>query len=49
VENNYRDIESIDVKKLFINGAIRDEGRVYPNKEWGYGKVNIYQVFDNLR
>lgn len=25
----------------FINGAERD-GRIYPNREWGYGKLNLY-------
>lgn len=26
-------------------GALRDEGESYPNRQWGYGKLNVYEVF----
>ena len=32
-----------------IRGAEKEEGISYPNKEWGYGKLNIYEVFNSLR
>lgn len=49
MENNYADMDSLAVKKFLIGGAVQDEGRVYPNREWGYGKLNLYEVFNNLR
>ena len=30
-------------------GAVRLESRVYPNREWGYGTLNLYQTFEQLR
>lgn len=36
------------VKGEFIRGAVEDAGRLYPNREWGYGKLNLTQTFLNL-
>ena len=33
---------------FFIRGADRNEGLAYPNREWGYGTLNMYQVFQRL-
>ena len=32
------------VKRLFTATAVRDRGE-YPNREWGYGKLDLYGVF----
>ena len=48
-ERNYLDIDSATVKKFLISGTVRSIDRNYPNREWGYGKLNIYEVFDNMR
>ena len=37
-----------DIKNLLIRGAQRDPGNVYPNREWGYGRLNIYQAFTSF-
>lgn len=37
------------IKALMIKGAKRDPNIKYPNKEWGFGILDIYQVFDSLR
>ncbi len=37
------------MKSLLISGCVRDEGIAYPNEQWGYGKLNLYRVFDFLR
>lgn len=34
-----------ELKNLLIRGAQRDDSLTYPNQEWGYGALNIYQVF----
>ena len=34
-----------DIKNILIRGAVREPGQEYPNREWGYGKLNIYRSF----
>lgn len=29
-------------------GAVRQNGMLYPNREWGYGTLNLYHVFETL-
>lgn len=36
------------VKNYLQSGARRDEGVVYPNPEWGYGRVDLYHTFELL-
>ncbi|MDO5540076.1 MAG: S8 family peptidase [Eubacteriales bacterium] len=36
------------VKDYLTRGAIRQENLVYPNREWGYGALNLYRVFETL-
>ena len=43
------DIDSKDIKKYLIRGAKRDNFQEYPNQNWGYGKIDIYNVFSILR
>ena len=48
-ENGVRYFSSADVKTYFIRGANRDRSRTYPNREWGFGTLNLYGVFRNLQ
>jgi hypothetical protein len=32
-----------------IRGARRELDIQYPNRDWGYGILDIYNVFDSLR
>lgn len=36
------------VKHYLSRGAVRESGRIYPNPEWGYGKVDLYHTFELL-
>lgn len=36
------------VKHYLSRGALREVGRVYPNQEWGYGRVDLYHTFELL-
>ena len=47
-QNVYSTANTLDVKSLLILGAKRESGRSYPNPEWGYGAVDIYNVFASL-
>lgn len=40
-----RYFSSNEMKSYFIRGAVRNPALTYPNREWGYGILNVYQVF----
>jgi len=48
VENNEEEVSGREVKNYFIRGAARDSDLFYPNREWGYGRLDVAGVFDNL-
>ena len=37
------------IKSILIRGARRDLNRVYPNNEWGYGALDLYNSFEQMR
>ena len=37
------------LKSLLILGAQRKDGEEYPSREWGYGTLDLYNVFDRIR
>ena len=37
--------DSFTMRNYLIRGAIREAGMSYPNREWGYGRLNIEGVF----
>ena len=49
VRGNYSRITPGDIKSILIRGATRDVQRLYPNREWGYGRLNLYDAFSSLR
>lgn len=48
VRGNLSAANTADVKSEFIRGAVQDPGQLYPNREWGYGKLNLARTFLNL-
>ncbi|MBQ1240917.1 MAG: S8 family peptidase, partial [Lachnospiraceae bacterium] len=42
-------MNSSTIKTYLIRGADRNPSRTYPNREFGYGTLNLYQAFLNLR
>lgn len=46
--NNYY-MNSAAVKTYLIRGAKRNPALTYPNREFGYGTLDLYQAFLNLR
>ena len=38
-------LTAYETKIYLIRGASRREDLVYPNREWGYGSLNLYQAF----
>ena len=49
VRGNYTDITSAEVKNVLIRGASRDSKRTYPDKAFGWGRLNLYQAFEDFR
>ena len=37
------------IRTYLIRGASKRKGDVYPNEEWGYGKLDLYGVYDSIR
>ncbi len=48
VEGNNIVVESREIKNYFIRGAARSFDMTYPNREWGYGRLNMVGTFDAL-
>lgn len=46
---NNTSILTAEIQNELIRGANRVSGREYPNREWGYGTLNLYQTFEQLR
>ena len=45
---NYTSITGNDVNTLIMRGASRTSGELYPNPVWGYGKLDLYNLFQLL-
>lgn len=37
------------IKNYFIIGAERKDGLLYPNREWGYGQLNLLGIFNEIK
>ena len=49
IRGNLPDMSTIEMKNLILRGAKRNIDVVYPNRDWGYGILDIFNVFDALR
>ena len=41
--------DSIQIRNLLTLGTERTANEVYPNRTWGYGRLNLYRAFEELR
>lgn len=48
IEGNEIKMRTAYIKNYLIRGAIRDRNITYPNTQWGYGKVNVYEAFTTI-
>ena len=44
-----RYLSTYEMKNLLIRGAARNQDLFYPNREWGYGQLNLYNTFETMR
>lgn len=49
VRENAREVNTVDVKNFLIRGARRTTSSIYPNREVGYGTLDLYRAFLILR
>lgn len=49
VRNNYSNLDTVGIKKFLIRGARRNPQILYPNRDWGYGIVDIFNTFNVFR
>ena len=49
IRGNASTMNCVEVKNLLIRGCKRENIREYPNKEWGYGALDVYRSFQILR
>lgn len=47
--NNDLTINTTSAKSMLIRGARRNPNFIYPNREWGYGMLDLYNSFLQLR
>lgn len=49
VKGNYPGIDTGEVKEFLIRGAKQSPRLQYPNRDWGFGAIDIFNVFNTLR
>lgn len=49
IRGNQPTMNTIDMKMFMIRGARRNVDIKYPNRDWGYGILDVYNIFDILR
>ena len=42
-------LNGVEIKNYLIRGAVREQREIWPNRELGFGKLNIYETFEELR
>lgn len=48
VRGNQTQMDTLQIKNFLIRGARRDTSVVYPNRDWGYGILDVYNAFSIL-
>jgi hypothetical protein len=49
VKGNITSMSTVIMKNLMIRGGRRNKGMLYPNRDWGYGILDVFNIFDSLR
>lgn len=40
-------MNSVEMKNMLIRGCMKNPDMIYPNRIWGYGRLNLYRSFEN--
>lgn len=49
VNGQYSTLNSSEIRSILTRGARRDPQRTYPNREWGYGSLDVFEALNQLR
>ena len=49
VDNKYPGLDTVGIKKFLIRGAQRSSQLLYPNRDWGYGIIDVYNAYNIFR
>lgn len=49
VNGNYPELKNNDIKSFLIRGAFRSNTEIYPNNQWGFGTLDVYNAFEVMR
>lgn len=49
VRGNYSNITGVEIKNILIRSADREQQRSYPDRAFGWGRLNLYQAFESMR
>jgi len=49
VKDNYPAMDCLQIKKFLIRGVNRNDNLIYPNREWGYGTIDINGTYESLQ
>ena len=49
IKGNQPNLDTIEIKNYLIRGAKRSSNLSYPNRDWGYGIVDLYNTYNALR
>ena len=49
VEQREPTLSNAGIKNMLIRGTRKNQERSYPNREWGYGTLDVYRAFELLR
>ncbi len=49
VNGNQPQLDTLQIKNFLIRGAKRDRNLTYPNRDWGYGILDVYGAFTSLQ
>lgn len=49
VNGNYPGLDSTAITNFLIRGASRSSNLQYPNREWGYGIIDLFNIFNFFR
>ena len=48
IKGNYTAVTGNQINRLMMRAAERDPDYVYPNNIWGYGKLNIDNILNEI-
>jgi hypothetical protein len=49
VKENNIGMSTVDINRLYMRNARREMGVIYPNREWGFGILDMFNVFESLQ